>query len=70
MTHGGLLSTQESVYHGVPCLGMPVFADQDLNVKQAENSGYAKFVEILDITEEELETAITELINNPMYDIK
>ncbi len=44
-----------------------LLADQDLNVKQAENSGYAKFVEILDITEEKLEKAITELVNNPMY---
>ncbi|ODM91121.1 UDP-glucuronosyltransferase 3A1 [Orchesella cincta] len=49
ITHGGLLSTQESIYHGVPVLGIPVFADQDLNVMQAERGGYAKTVEIVDI---------------------
>ncbi|ODM89983.1 UDP-glucuronosyltransferase 2C1, partial [Orchesella cincta] len=67
MTHGGLLSTQESVYHGVPVLGLPLFADQDLNIKQAERGGYAKMVEILDITEEKLESAILELLEDPLY---
>lgn len=38
--------------------------DQDLNIKQAETSGYAKFFEILDLKEENLEKAIGEMLNS------
>ena len=39
ITHGGLLSIQESLYFGVPILGMPVFIDQFHNVRQAVSQG-------------------------------
>ena len=53
------------MYHGVPVLGIPVFVDQDLNVNQAENSGYALSLEILTFTEEELENRLNQLLYNP-----
>ena len=64
ISHGGLLSTQEATFHGVPIVGIPIFADQDLNIRQAERAGYAKAVEILDMTEETLEEAINDVLNN------
>lgn len=36
-----------------------------MNVRQAEATGYAKFVEILDLKEETLEAAILEMLNEP-----
>ena len=64
ITHGGLLSTQEATYHGVPLIGIPIFGDQDLNMKQAKRAGYALTVEILDMTEESLEKTITEILQD------
>ena len=41
ITHGGLFSHQEAVYHSVPFIAMPVFADQFVNAKKAHDDGYA-----------------------------
>ncbi|CAG7829623.1 unnamed protein product, partial [Allacma fusca] len=65
ITHGGLLSTQEVTYHGVPIIGMPIFGDQDLNIEMAERAGYALKIDILELTEKKLEDAIQEIIGNP-----
>ena len=64
ITHGGLLSTLEATYHGVPLIGVPIFGDQDLNMAQAERGGYALTIEILTMTEEKLENAIHQILNS------
>ncbi|CAL8107627.1 unnamed protein product [Orchesella dallaii] len=64
ITHGGLLSTQEAVFHGVPLIGFPFFADQDLNIIKAEKAGFALSLEINDFTEEMLENAINKILTD------
>ncbi|CAL8110077.1 unnamed protein product [Orchesella dallaii] len=67
ITHGGLLSTQEAVFHGVPLIGFPFFADQDLNIIKAEKAGFALSLEINDFTEEMLENAINKILTDDSY---
>ncbi|ODN03640.1 UDP-glucuronosyltransferase 2B14 [Orchesella cincta] len=67
MTHGGLLSVQEAVYHGVPLLGLPVFGDQDINVAQAENAGFALSQEILEVNEDDLLAKIDRLLTENRF---
>jgi UDP:flavonoid glycosyltransferase YjiC (YdhE family) len=32
MSHAGMLSSQEAIYHGVPVVGIPFLADQFVNI--------------------------------------
>ena len=43
---------------------IPVFGDQDLNAKLATEAGIALTVELLDMSEEALETAIHKVLND------
>src|SRR5437867_4364602 len=36
ITHGGLLSIEEAVYHSVPLIGFPMFGDQQWNMENAQ----------------------------------
>jgi MGT family glycosyltransferase len=67
ITHGGLLSTQEAIYHGVPLVGVPLFGDQDLNIKRYVDLGIASSVEILGVQEKDISEAINAVLNDPTY---
>jgi glucuronosyltransferase len=54
---------QEAVYHGVPLLGIPLFADQDGNMAQAERLGHALTLELTEITEKLLLEKIHRMLN-------
>ncbi|XP_038212493.1 UDP-glucosyltransferase 2 isoform X2 [Zerene cesonia] len=67
VTHGGLLSMFETVYHGVPIVSIPVFCDHDSNAAKAEVDGYAKKLDLQYLTADKLYEAIKEVINEPRY---
>lgn len=47
VTHGGLLSMYETVYHGVPAVVMPIFCDHDVNSEKAKADGYGDITNII-----------------------
>lgn len=55
---GGLQSTEEAVSHGVPLIGFPVIADQDIQLNKMVSLGVAKKLEITDMNRETLLEAI------------
>lgn len=66
ITHGGLLSLTEAIYHSVPVIGIPLFADQYLNMAQAESAGYGLKIVFNDLNETSLIAAITKILTDNM----
>ena len=64
VTHGGLLSTQEALYHEVPLVGVPISNDQKPNLMRAQANGYAKMLNLQTMTKDDLLQAIKTSLNN------
>ena len=59
------MSTQEAVYHGVPLISMPVFAEQDYNAARVHSRGYGIRIEVTTVTADQLVEAISKLVKDP-----
>ncbi|XP_030571713.1 UDP-glucuronosyltransferase 1-10 [Drosophila novamexicana] len=67
ITHGGLLSTIESIYFGKPVLGLPVFYDQHLNVERAKQAGFGLALDLWTMTAAQLHDQVVQLLSNASY---
>lgn len=65
ITHAGLLSVQESVWHAVPMLGLPVFGDQFLNIQRMVDIGVAERLDLKHIKQDDLINTIVKICENP-----
>ncbi|KAJ4434827.1 hypothetical protein ANN_23398 [Periplaneta americana] len=64
ITHGGLMGTMEGVYTGVPMIGVPMFADQELNINVCVMKGIAILLDFDTLTTEKITNAIDAILNN------
>jgi len=67
VTHAGQSSSQETVCHRVPIVGMPVLGDQFANAREAERVGFGKALPFHQMTEDNLYETILEVLTNPSY---
>jgi glucuronosyltransferase len=65
ITHCGLLSTHEAMWHGVPMVVMPFYADQHRNAFRSVSAGVALKVNFHTLTAEKLKKTIVEVLHNP-----
>ena len=67
ISHGGNLGQYEALYHGVPMLNMPLFADQHHNAFRVENQGYGLKLEWKDLDVDKLKLALDTLLDDASF---
>ncbi|XP_072243575.1 UDP-glucuronosyltransferase 2A2-like [Leuresthes tenuis] len=67
ITHGGTNGIYEAIYHGVPMVGIPMFADQPDNMVHMKAKGAALIVNLNFMTAEDLRDAVNTVISDKSY---
>ncbi len=67
ITHGGMNSTHEGLYNGIPLIVIPQSADQPVIAKQVENLGAGIKLSMKELTVEQLRESVELVLNNPSY---
>lgn len=67
ISHCGLGSVTEAKYHGVPILGLPIFADQPKNFESMVNDGWSIGAPLTDVTTESFSWYLDEMLGNESY---
>ncbi|XP_008582271.1 PREDICTED: UDP-glucuronosyltransferase 2B4-like isoform X4 [Galeopterus variegatus] len=67
ITHGGGNGVYEAIYHGVPMVGMPLFADQPDNIARMMAKGAAVRLDFDTVSSTDMLNALKTVINDPLY---
>ncbi|XP_045123982.1 UDP-glycosyltransferase UGT5-like isoform X4 [Portunus trituberculatus] len=67
ISHGGLLSLQESIYHAKPLLVLPIFGDQPRNGMFVEDSGLGHMLVWAELTADRVVDTLSDIISNPKH---
>ncbi|XP_027246801.1 UDP-glucuronosyltransferase 2B1 isoform X3 [Cricetulus griseus] len=67
IAHGGTNGVYEAIYHGIPIVGIPLFADQADNIHHLVAKGAAVRVDFNTLSTTNLLTALRTVINDPLY---
>lgn len=67
ISHCGKGGISEARYHGVPILGIPVFADQPSNLESIVAEGWAVALNYATLSEATFEAGLTDALTNKSY---
>ncbi|XP_051875991.1 UDP-glucuronosyltransferase 2A1-like isoform X2 [Pristis pectinata] len=67
ITHGGTNGIYEAIYHGVPMVGIPLFADQPDNLAHMKGKGVAVVLNFATLRAQDLVDALNTVINDTRY---
>ena len=67
ITHCGHNAQYDALYNAVPVIALPVYGDQPFNAMTMQAKGFGIKLDVLQITEEDIVSAIDEVLRNPSY---
>ncbi|XP_040822627.1 UDP-glucuronosyltransferase 2B16-like isoform X2 [Ochotona curzoniae] len=67
VTHGGANGIYEAIYHGIPMVGIPLFAEQHDNIAYMKTKGAAVRLEWKTMSSTNLLNALRKVIHDPFY---
>ncbi|XP_064112820.1 UDP-glycosyltransferase UGT5-like isoform X6 [Macrobrachium nipponense] len=67
ISHGGLLSLQEALFHGTPMVVLPLFGDQPTNAARVVANGWGRSLDYKDLSVDLIISSILEVMNNTKY---
>nr|XP_051675270.1 UDP-glucuronosyltransferase 2B16 isoform X1 [Oryctolagus cuniculus] len=67
ITHGGANGVFEAIYHGIPMVGLPLFADQHDNLAHMRAKGAAIRLDWKTMSSSDFLNALKTVINDPSY---
>ncbi|WP_053362462.1 macrolide family glycosyltransferase [Bacillus sp. FJAT-27251] len=67
ITHGGMNSTHEGLYYGVPLIVIPQSADQPMIAGQVTNIGAGITLQMQSLTANQLREAVDHVLNHPSF---
>jgi len=70
LSHGGLNSIYEAMYHGVPVVGVPLFGDHYDTMTRVAAKGMGILIHWKYMTEEDLFVALTSIIKDTRLDLR
>ncbi|CEF59963.1 UDP-glucuronosyl/UDP-glucosyltransferase family-containing protein [Strongyloides ratti] len=69
ITNGGISSIMESIFHGVPMIGIPLYGVNRQNLYKMKNKGLGLVIEKADVTEKYLMKCIKNVLENNKYSL-
>ena len=67
ITHCGANGQFEALYHAVPMIGVPLFAEQHYNARRAQYHHYGETIDIFNFTSDHMISVINHVISDPSY---
>lgn len=67
ITHGGMNSTNEGLYYGIPLIVIPQSADQPIIASQVANIGAGIKLQMQNLTENQLREAVNDVLTHPTF---